>query len=73
VFVEVKLRRQLRYGLPRESVTHTKQKHIKKSAMFYIVKNKLVNQDFRFDVIEVLSEQGELKINHIENAFQVNP
>jgi putative endonuclease len=69
VFVEVKCRSQLRFGYPRESVNNAKQRRIKKTAMFYISKNNLCNRDFRFDVVEVLKEQGSLHISHIENAF----
>jgi putative endonuclease len=69
VFVEVKYRGQLKYGFPRESVNHAKQLRIKKTAMYYIVKHKLNDQDFRFDVVEVYNEDGHHNIEHIENAF----
>ena len=69
VFVEVKSRRQLRYGYPRESVTGRKQARIKKTALCYISKKRITNQDFRFDVVEVLYDQGQEYISHIENAF----
>ena len=69
VFVEVKCRRQLRYGFPRESVNRAKQQRIKKAANFYIMKNNLHSQDFRFDVVEVLMQDNNVHISHIENAF----
>jgi len=67
VFVEVKYRANADFGFPREAVGGAKQQKIHKTAMFYIVKNKLENRDFRFDVIEILGNET----NHIENAFWV--
>ena len=69
VFTEVKCRSGLQYGYPRESVNNAKQRHIKKTAMFYIVKHKLTEQDFRFDVLEVYNDNGQFHVEHIENAF----
>lgn len=65
IFVEVKARSSLKFGMPGEAVTGFKQNKIKKLAQAYlIVKNKYPS-NCRFDVIEVLDE----KITHIENAF----
>ena len=68
-FVEVKYRRGLGHGLPREAVTKAKQRHIIRTAMHYISANSLDSQDFRFDVVEVLDRDGQIYVNHIENAF----
>ena len=64
VFVEVKLR-SLSYASGREAVTIAKQKRICKGAMYYMMRNGLMNRQARFDVIEI---QGEC-VTHIENAF----
>ncbi|MCL2285826.1 MAG: YraN family protein [Firmicutes bacterium] len=69
IFIEVKYRSGVGYGYPRESVGKAKQRRIIKTAMHYIAVNDLDNQDFRFDVIEVLGYDGRVEINHIENAF----
>jgi len=69
VFVEVKYRSGLGYGAPSESVGTAKQKKITRTAMHYIAVNKLDNHDFRFDVIEAVQNNGQVHINHIENAF----
>ncbi|MBQ7885754.1 MAG: YraN family protein [Clostridia bacterium] len=63
-FVEVKVRTG-RYGLGREAVTIAKQKRICKGAVYYLMRNGLMNRQARFDVIEI---QGE-RVTHIENAF----
>jgi len=69
VFIEVKYRQNLEYGLPREAIGYRKQQRIKKTALYYIVRRNLQNQDFRFDAVELLDTSGGLTINHIENAF----
>ena len=69
VFIEVKYRRNLQYGLPREAIGYRKQQKIKKIALYYIVRHNLQNQDFRFDAMELLETSNGLDINHIENAF----
>ena len=65
VFIEVKFRRNLKQGFPREAVGKSKQKNIIKVAGDFIMRNNLINTDFRFDVAEVC--QGA--VNYIENAF----
>ena len=65
VFVEVKSRNSVKYGLPREAVTTHKQVKIKQVATQYLVSNQLLDSNVRFDVIDILD--GEL--THIENAF----
>lgn len=68
VFVEVKARKNLKYGMPCEAVTPRKMRKIIKVAENYIVYKSKGNRQYRFDVIEVfLSQAG--KINHIEDAF----
>lgn len=65
VFVEVKYRKDLENGYPREAVTPYKQERIRKTALFYLAKNNIKNMDIRFDVIEILDKH----IEHIKNAF----
>ncbi|MBR2468182.1 MAG: YraN family protein [Clostridia bacterium] len=65
VFVEVKSRNSVKYGLPREAVTTHKQVKIKQVATQYLLSNQLLDSNVRFDVIDILD--GEL--THIENAF----
>lgn len=68
VFVEVKYRKSMSAGYPREAVSRAKQKRIIETALYYIGENSLDDNDFRFDVIEVFGKEL-LDINHIENAF----
>lgn len=63
-FIEVKTRYGTLYGTPGESVNYLKQYRIYKTAQMYILKKRLNNFNFRFDVIEVI-------LNHINNDFSI--
>ncbi|MGL4738555.1 MAG: YraN family protein [Cellulosilyticaceae bacterium] len=65
VFLEVKYKGVANHGYPRESVTVTKQRRIKRTAQYYLMMHTRREIYCRFDVIEILGEQ----ITHIENAF----
>lgn len=71
VFVEVKTRRSLKFGLPQTAVTTQKQRQISKVALAYLQAKNLLDAPCRFDVIAIhLSPQLELlKLEHIESAF----
>lgn len=72
VFVEVKTRRSLAYGLPQQAVTPRKQHQISKAALAWLAKNRLQNSSARFDVIAVLLQNDvEPAIEHIPNAFDL--
>lgn len=67
VFVEVKLRRNSDKGEPCEAVDYRKQQKIINTAKSYIQAKELYSSDFRFDVVEVITENNIIR--HIENAF----
>ena len=71
VFVEVKTRRSLRFGVPQAAVTKQKQRQISKIALTYLQSKNLWDAPCRFDVIGIhLSYQSELlHLEHIESAF----
>lgn len=54
VFIEVKTRRNLSYGLPSESITATKLHHIRRTINYYSLIRNLHCTDMRIDVIEIL-------------------
>ena len=69
IFVEVKLRKNNKYGTPAEFVTAKKQQKIIITAEDGLLKNKTELQP-RFDVIEIyMPKDNKVSINHIENAF----
>lgn len=71
-FIEVKYRKNLDYGYPREAVTKSKQNKIKKTALYYIqdIQESITSDEyndlgFSFDIIEIIDTQ----INYMPNAF----
>ncbi len=70
VFVEVKTRRDERFGLPEEAVDATKQEHLIRAANAYLRYHDL-DQPARFDIIAVTGEHPPFSIRHIERAFDV--
>ena len=75
VFVEVKTRRSLKFGLPQAAVTLQKQRQISKVALAYLQSRNLMDAPCRFDVIAIhLSAQLELlRLEQIESAFDFQP
>jgi putative endonuclease len=72
VFIEVKARRGLSYGVPQLAVTPFKQRQISKAALTWLSKNRLHDTNARFDVIAILlSGDGRHTIEHIMNAFDL--
>ena len=70
-FVEVKTRRNKKFGEPEESVNEQKQQQIINSAEGFLMSDTgYDNYDKRFDVIAIYSDGKKEIINHIENAFQ---
>lgn len=77
VFIEVKTRRNITYGYPREAVNYNKQIKIKQIACAYLNSHKLSSnhncnlKHLRFDVIEVMLDEyfREKSINLLKNAF----
>lgn len=70
VFIEVKTRTGITFGRPFEAVDHRKKEKIKKVALWYM---KGLRQEVpaRFDVLSILCNNGELRIEHIPDAFEV--
>ena len=72
IFVEVKLRKDDRFGSACEAVTPSKQRKLRITAQFYLVSHPTQLQP-RFDVVEVYAPQGvhteKPDICYIENAF----
>lgn len=67
IFIEVKYRKNIRLGMPYESVNYHKQKKIIKSAFLYAQKKRIIENPMRFDVIEIIDDE----IHWFENAFEV--
>jgi putative endonuclease len=70
VFVEVKTRASVAFGWPAEAVNAPKQRLIARGALAWL---RLLDDPaipFRFDVVEVVIEEGQpARVNLIEAAF----
>jgi putative endonuclease len=73
IFVEVKTRKSESFGRPLASVDKRKRHVLCRAAVRYLQKLKHP-LTFRFDVIEVIGEEGQGNplIRHIENAFTLD-
>ena len=65
VFCEVKTRSSLNYGHPLEAISKQKINRISKIASYYI---RSQNANFRIDAVGIYFENGEPKIEWIENC-----
>ena len=70
-FVEVKTRKNKKFGRPAEAVTLSKQKKIIEAASVFMQREEYARSGCRFDVIEIFYEGGDWHLNHIESAFEV--
>ena len=69
VFVEVKTRTSIAFGLPEEFVQKAKQKQMELASLEYI---EIMNHqnEIRFDIIAItFKKDNTYKLNHIEDAF----
>jgi putative endonuclease len=69
VFVEVKTRTSVSFGMPEDFVSNAKRKQMELAANEYI---ELMNHqgEIRFDIISILfDKQDKFTIKHIEDAF----
>ncbi|WP_148254664.1 YraN family protein [Aidingimonas lacisalsi] len=68
VFIEVKHRRDTRYGHPSEMVTPLKQRRLIRAAHLYLASNGL-SSPCRFDIVAVTGTQPSLTFEWIKAAF----
>lgn len=69
VFIEVKTRRNSIYGLPQEAIDQRKINRLYMVAQNYLYINKLVNQNCRFDVVNILFKDKKYEVDVIKNAI----
>ena len=67
-FVEVKYRRDARFGTPAEAVTPQKMRRVIDAATCYAAEHGLLETPLRFDVVELSAGN----IRHIEGAFDAS-
>jgi len=70
IFVEVKTRTSVKYGMPCEAVGADKQRRLLRAGALYLSLHCPAEQACRFDVIEVFVKDGVVeRVRQIENAF----
>jgi len=70
VFVEVKARRRLTYGLPEEAVNPAKQKRLLTLARAYLSSYRGKARRVRFDVVSLDFSGKSPKIRHLEGVIE---
>ncbi len=74
VFVEVKTRSSEKWTRPAAAVDYDKKRLISEAALEYLHLLGRPRISFRFDIVEVLMGDGEIReIRHIPNAFPLSP
>jgi putative endonuclease len=68
VIIEVKARSSGSFAEPEEAVTREKQQALVRAANSYIFR-KNINFEARFDIISIIHNKNETRINHIKDAF----
>lgn len=68
VFIEIKTRASNEYGLPSESVTKRKIKHMIDTIQYFLYTRHLENENIRIDVIEIYTDD-RIKINHLKQVI----
>jgi putative endonuclease len=69
-FVEVKTRLGVEHGRPEESVTRAKQRQICRVAGQYRSRHRLRDISYRFDIVSIQMENGEVHFQLIRDAFK---
>lgn len=68
VFVEVKTRSSRQWENPEDAVSSLKIRKMIEAADFYLI-DKEIDKSVRFDIIAVIVNKNQIKIDHIEDAF----
>ncbi len=70
VFIEVKTRKNERFGAPQEAVNPAKQNKFRRLADYYL-KQKRLGQEvlLRFDVVGIIMGEDGPRVEIIQNAF----
>ncbi|TNE82160.1 MAG: YraN family protein [Bacteroidetes bacterium] len=71
VMVEVKTKKDLRFGLPEEYVSLKKQQLMEQAMQAYLGE-AFSEAAYRFDIVSVVLQQGNPEINWIQDAFDAS-
>ena len=68
-FVEVRMRSTAVWGDPAHTVSFAKQRRVVKSALHYLLTQRLRDRMIRFDVISVVGRGERATVEHLPGAF----
>jgi putative endonuclease len=69
IFIEVKFRKNKKFGLPYESINNRKIEKIKTTAEIFLSENDYGDFDCRFDVVSINQEDGNFEIDWLKNQY----
>lgn len=70
VFVEVRMRRNLDFGHPAETITPTKRSRIRRTAAYYLKRRRGgPTPDCRFDVVAIVGDRDQQTTEWLRDAF----
>jgi putative endonuclease len=72
VFVEVRSRSYVSFGYPEETISRAKRRKLSLVALHYVVSRRLTERVIRFDVLAVIPTRSGPRVEHIEDAFEVD-
>lgn len=73
VFVEVKSRSAENWTRPAAAVDAGKKRRLSQTALHYLKRLKNPEVKFRFDIVEVLLQEGEVReVRHLPNTFTLS-
>ena len=71
IFVEVKARSGIGFGVPQSAVDPRKQTKMSRVALLYLSQKKIEGCECRFDVIGITQgSNGAASVEHFKNAFE---
>jgi putative endonuclease len=69
VIIEVKTRKDTRFGSPQEAVSAAKQAKLRRLGDYYMKDKRLTDASVRFDVVAITLAEGGPHIEIIKDAF----
>ncbi len=69
VFIEVKTRKNERFGAPQEAVSAAKQHKLRRLADYYLKQKRLGEVAVRFDVVGITINEDGPRVEIIKDAF----
>jgi putative endonuclease len=69
VFIEVKTRKNERFGAPQEAVNPVKQNKYRRLADYYLKQKRLGEVPVRFDVVGIMMNEDGPQVEIIQEAF----